>query len=105
MLGRIFQKNINFCFIDYTKDFNYVDPNKLKNSSRYGAIRPPNLPSEKPVCRSKNNRALHETSDWFKIGKGVWQDCTFSPCLFNLHAENIIQNARLDESQVAIKIA
>ena len=49
--------------------------------------------------------ALHETSDWFKIGKGVWQECTFSPRLFDLYAENIMQNARLDESQAAIKIA
>ena len=41
--------------------------------------------------------------DWFKIGKGVWQGCILSPCLFNLYAEYIIQNAGLDESQAGIK--
>ena len=45
------------------------------------------------------------TNDWFKIGKGVHQGCILSPCLFNLHAEYIMQNARLDESQAGIKIA
>ena len=45
------------------------------------------------------------TKDWFQIGKGVHQGCMVSPCLFNLHAEYIMQNARLDETQVGIKIA
>ena len=43
--------------------------------------------------------------DWFKIGKGVHKSCILSPCLFNLYAENIMQNARLDEVQAGIKIA
>ena len=43
--------------------------------------------------------------DWFKIGKGVFQGCIFSPCLFNLYADYIMQNTGLDEAQVAIKIA
>ena len=47
----------------------------------------------------------HETTDWHKIGKGVCQDYILSPCLFNLYAEYIIQNARLDESQAGIRIA
>ena len=42
--------------------------------------------------------------DWFKIGKGVCQGCILSPCLFNLYAEYITQNAKLDESQAGIKI-
>ena len=41
--------------------------------------------------------------DWLKIGKGVCQDCIPLPCLFNFYAENIMQNARLDESQAGIK--
>ena len=45
------------------------------------------------------------TTDWFQIGKGVHQGCIFSPCLFNLHAEYIMRNAGLDETQAAIKIA
>jgi len=43
--------------------------------------------------------------DWFKIGKGVWQGCVLTPCLFNLYAEYIIWIAKLDESQAGIKIA
>ena len=42
---------------------------------------------------------------WFQIGKGVCQGCILSPCLFNLHAGYIMQNARLDEAQAGIKIA
>ena len=43
--------------------------------------------------------------DWFIIGKGVRQHYIFSPCLFNLYAEYIMQNTRLDEAQAGIKIA
>ena len=50
-------------------------------------------------------RILHGTTDWFKIGKGVPQGYILSPCLFNLYAEYIMRNARLDESQAGIKIA
>ena len=52
-IARVFEKNI--CFIDYTKAFDCVDHNKLKNSSRDGNIRPPDLPPEKSVCRSRSN--------------------------------------------------
>ena len=45
------------------------------------------------------------TTDWFQIGKGVYQGCILSPCLFNLSAEYIMRNARLDEAQAGIKIA
>ena len=44
-------------------------------------------------------------TDWFQIGKGVRQGCILSPCLFNLYAEYMMQNARLDEAQAGIKIA
>jgi len=50
-------------------------------------------------------RTGHETADWFQIGKGVRQGCILSPCLFNLFAENIMQNAKLDEAQTGIKLA
>ena len=43
--------------------------------------------------------------DWFQIGKGIWQGCILSPCLFNFYAEYIMWNARLDEAQAGIKIA
>ena len=50
-------------------------------------------------------RTRHGTMDWFKIGKEVQQGCVLSLCLFNFSAEYIMQNARLDEAQAAIKIA
>ena len=50
-------------------------------------------------------KTRHGTTDWFQIGKGVCQGCILLPCLFNLHAEYIIRNARLDEAQAGIKIA
>ena len=50
-------------------------------------------------------RSGHGTTDWFQIGKGVHQGCILSPCLFNLYAEYIMRNARLEEAQAGIKIA
>ena len=53
--AREFQKNIYFCFIDYAKAFDYVDHNNLENSERDGNTRPPYIPPEKSVCRSRIN--------------------------------------------------
>ena len=50
-------------------------------------------------------RTRHGTIDWFQTGKGVRQGCILSPYLFNLYAENIMQNARLEEAQAGIKIS
>ena len=50
-------------------------------------------------------RTKHGTTDWFQSGKGVWQGCVLSPCLFNLYAEYITWNTGLNESQAEIKIA
>ena len=50
-------------------------------------------------------RTGHRTTDWFQIGKGVHQGCILSPCLFNSHAEYIMQNAGLEVAQVGIKTA
>ena len=50
-------------------------------------------------------RTGHGTTDWFQIRKRVHQGCILSPCLLNLYAEYILQNARLDEAQAGIKIA
>ena len=49
-------------------------------------------------------RAGHGTTDWFQIGKGVCQGCLLSPCLFNLYAEYIMQNASLDEAQLGSRL-
>ena len=68
--AREFQKNIYFCFIDYAKAFDCVDHNKLENSERDGNTRPPDLPLEKPICRSGSNiRTGYGKTDWFQIGK------------------------------------
>ena len=50
-------------------------------------------------------RTEHGTTDWFQIGKGVHQGYILSPCLFNLYAEYIMRNARLEETQAGIKIS
>ena len=50
-------------------------------------------------------RSGHETTDWFQIGKGVHQGCILSPCLFNVYAEYIMRNARMDKAQAGIKTA
>ena len=102
---REFQKSIYFCFIDYAKAFDCVDHNKLENSGKNVTTRPPDLPLEKPVCRSGSNRTEHGTPDWFQIGKGVRQGFILSPCLFNFYAEYIMRNAGLEEAQAGIKIA
>ena len=49
-------------------------------------------------------RTGHGTVDWFQIGKGVYQGCILSPCLFNLYAEYIMRNAALEETQAGLKI-
>ena len=68
--------------------------------------------SEKLTCLLRNLyvgqeatvRTGHGTTDYFQIGKAVCQACILSPCLFNLYAEYIMQNARLEEAQARIKI-
>ena len=50
-------------------------------------------------------RTGHGTKDWFQTRKGARQGCILSPCLFNLYAEYIMRNARLDEAQAGLKIA
>ena len=57
------------------------------------------------VSQEATVRTGHGTTDRFQIGKGVCQGCIFSPCLFNLYAEYIMRNARLDDAQAGIKIA
>ena len=105
--AREFQKNIYFCFIDYTKAFDCVDHNKLLKILQEMGI-PDHL-----TCLLRNLyagqeatvRTGHETTDWFQIGKGVCQGCILSPCLFNLYAEYITLNVGLDEAQAGIKIS
>ena len=100
--AREFQKNIYFCFIEYTKAFDSVDHNKLENPQEMGI--PDHL-----TCLLKNLyagqeatvRTRHGTMDWIQIGKGVHQGCLLSLCLFNLNAD-IVRNVRLNEAQDGI---
>ena len=62
------------------------------------------MPPEKSIGQEATVRSGRGTTDWFQIGKGVHQGCILSPCLSNLYAEYIIQNAGLDEVQAGIKI-
>ena len=96
----------NIYFIDYVKAFDCVDHNKLENCSRDGNTRPPDLPPENlDAGQEATVRTGHGTTDWFQIGKGARQGYILSPCLFNLYAEYIMWNARVDEAQAGIKIA
>ena len=105
--AREFQKNIYFCFIDYAKAFDCVDHNKL-----WKILNEMGIPDH--LTRFLRNlyagqeatvRTGHGTTDWFQIGKGVHQGCILSHCLFNLYAEHIMRNTRLEEAQAGIKIA
>ena len=63
------------------------------------------ISSETCMQVKKQVRTEYGTMDWFKIGKGVHQGCILSPCLFNLHAEYLMRNEGLYDSQAGIKIA
>ena len=102
-----FQKNLYFCFIDYAKAFDCVDHNKL-----WKILKEMGIP-DYLTCLLRNLyggqeatvRTGHGTTHWFQIEKGIHQGCILLSCLFNLHAEYIMRNARLDEAQAGIKIA
>ena len=103
--AREFQKNI--WFIDYAKAFDCVDHNKL-----WKFLQEMRLPDHL-TCLLRNlyagqeatGRTRHGTMDCFQIWKGEHEGCILSLCLFNLHAECIMQDAGLDEAQAGIKIA
>ena len=90
--AREFQKNIHFCFIDYTKAVDYVGHNKL-----WKILKEMRIPDHL-TCLLRHLyagqeaivRIGHGTTDWFHIRKGVCQSCILSPCLFNLYAEYIM---------------
>ena len=98
---------INFCFTDYAKALTvWITTNCGKLLKRW------ELPDQL-TCFLRNLyagqeatvRTRHGTMDWFQISKGPCQGCILSPCLFNLNAEYIKWNVRLDEAQAGIKIA
>ena len=91
----------------FAKAFDYVDHNKL-----WKILKEMEIPDHL-TCFLRNLyagqeatvRTGHGTTDWFQIRKGVRQGCILSPCLFNLHAEYIMRNAGLEETQATIKIS
>ena len=101
-----FLKSISFCFIDYAKAFDCVDHHKLWEILKEMGI------LDHLTCLLRNLyagqeatvRTGHGTIDWFQMGKGVCQGCIFLPCLFNLYAEYIMRNARL-ESRLPAEIS
>ena len=105
--AREFQKNINFCFIDYAKAFDCVDHNKLLKILKEMGI------PDRLTCLLRNLyagqeatiRTGHGTTDWFQIGKGVQQGCILSSCLFNLYAEYIMRHAGLEEAQMESRMS
>ena len=95
--AREFQRNIYFCFID--------------NAKLWKILKEMGVPDHL-TCLLRNLyagqeatvRTGHGTADWFQIGKGVYQGCILSHCLFNFYAEYIMRNAGLEEAQAGIKI-
>ena len=97
--AREFQRNIYFCFTDYAKASDCVDYIKLWKILKEMGI-PDHLtclPRDLYAGQETTVRTGRGTTDWFQIGEGVRQGCILSLCLFNLYAEYIIQNSRLNE--------
>ena len=104
--AREFQKNIYFCFIDYTRVFDCVDHNKLWKILQEMGV-PDNLTCllrKLYAGQEATVRTGHGTTNWFQIRKGVHQDGILSPCLFNVYEEYIMQNAQLDEAQLESRL-
>ena len=104
--ARQFQKNIYFCFIDYTKAFDCLDHNK-----QWKILKETGIPDHFIYLlgnlyagQEATVRTGHGKTDWFEIGKGIQQGYISSPCLFNFYAEYIMRNTGLDEAQAGIKI-
>ena len=105
--AREFQKNIYFCFIDYSRAFDCVDHSKL-----WKILKEMGIPDHLTYLlrnlyagQEATIRTGHGRTDWFQIGKGVCQGCILSPCLFNLYAAYLMRNAGLAEAQAGIKLA
>ena len=104
---RVPEKHLFLLYQLFDKAFDYVDHNKL-----WKILQEVGIPGHLTCLLKKlyagqeaTVRTGHGTTDWFQIGKGVYQGCILSPCLFSLYAEYIMRNAGLDEAQAGIKIS
>ena len=104
--AREVQKNTYYCFIDYTNVFDCVDNNKPWKILKEMGIQ------DHLTCLMRNWYAgqeatiwtRHRKMDWFNIGERVSQGYILSPCLFNMYSEYLMWNARLDKTQIRIKM-
>ena len=100
-------EQLHFLLFDCAKAFDCMDhknDGKFFKSWEYQTT----SPASWEICMQVRKQQLEPdmlTSDWFQIGKGVCQDCILSPCLFNLYAEYIMQNAGLEDPQAEIQFA
>ena len=104
---REFQKNIYFCFNDFTEAFDCVHHGTLWNIPKEMGVTDPLtcLLRSRHASQEAAVRTGHGTVDRLQIEKAARQGCILSPCLFNLYAEYIMRNAGLGEAQAGIKIA
>ena len=102
-----FQENIYFGFIDNAKAFDCEDHSKLWKIFKQMGMTGHLTCLLRNLCAGQEAtvRTRHGTKDWSKIGKGLYQGCMLSPCLFHDYAEYIMQKAGRDEAQAGIKIA
>ena len=104
--AREFQTNISFCFIDYTKAFNYVDHKKLWKILKDMGI--PDLLTcllwNLYAGQEATIRTRHGITDCYRIGKRILQGCILSSYLFNFYAEYMVWNARLNEAEVESRL-
>ena len=112
-IAREFQKSMYFCFIDYAKASDCVDHSKLCTILKSIGI-PDHLTCLPRTCMKVKKKQLElfltehkfldRWTDWFQIGKGVWQGCIVSTWLFNLYSEYIMQNAGIDKHKLESRL-
>ena len=99
-LGQVFKQNPTLDMLKNSMQYFQTVSPTIKNQDRFLAPLRTLYASQEVTVRTG-----HGTIDWFHIGKGVRQGCILSSCLFNLYAEYIMRNARLEEAHAGIKVA
>ena len=103
--AREFQKTSTSALLTMLKTLTVCITTNCGKFLKRWEYKPPYLLPEQPVYGQEATvRTRCETMNWFQVGKEVHQGCILPPCLFNLYAERIVQNAKLDEVQAGIKM-